>query len=89
MRHSDEDVLKPLREIKVELSAGDDLASTCRSAGIREASTRPRLPVAPLASGGLCPKPGMAYEVPESQVTDRTYEPEPAEPFYRNLPFAP
>nr|WP_300064810.1 hypothetical protein [uncultured Roseobacter sp.] len=33
-RHSDEDVLKLLREIELKLTAGDDVASACRSVGI-------------------------------------------------------
>ncbi|MEM1152048.1 MAG: hypothetical protein AAGI03_16130 [Pseudomonadota bacterium] len=32
-RHSDEDVLKLLRENEVKLTAGDDVASVCRSVG--------------------------------------------------------
>lgn len=32
-RHSEEDVLKLLREIKLQLVAGDDVASACRSGG--------------------------------------------------------
>jgi len=34
-RHSDEDVLKLLREIELKLTSGDDVASACRSDGIR------------------------------------------------------
>ena len=37
-RHSDEDVLKLLREIELKLTAGDDVASACRSAGISDAT---------------------------------------------------
>ena len=37
-RHSDEDVLKLLREIEVKLAAGDDVGSACRSAGISDAT---------------------------------------------------
>ncbi len=37
-RHSDEDVLKLLREIELELTAGDDVASACRSVGISDAT---------------------------------------------------
>ena len=37
-RHSDEDVLKLLREIELMLTAGDDVASACRSVGISDAS---------------------------------------------------
>ena len=33
-RHSDEDVLKLLREIELKLTAGDDMALACRSVGI-------------------------------------------------------
>ena len=32
-RHSDEDILKLLREIEVKLSAGSDVQSACRSVG--------------------------------------------------------
>ena len=32
-RHSDEDILKLLREIELKLSAGDDVASACRGVG--------------------------------------------------------
>ena len=35
-RHSDEDILKLLREL--ELTAGDDVASACRSVGISDAT---------------------------------------------------
>ncbi|MEM9318283.1 MAG: transposase, partial [Pseudomonadota bacterium] len=37
-RHSDEDVLKLLREIELKLTAGDDVASACRSVGISDAA---------------------------------------------------
>ena len=37
-RHSDEDVLKLLREIELKLAAGDDVASACRSVGISDAT---------------------------------------------------
>ena len=37
-RHSDEDVLKLLREIEFKLTAGDDVASACRSVGISDAT---------------------------------------------------
>ena len=37
-RHSDEDVLKLLREIEVKLTAGSDVASACRSVGISDAT---------------------------------------------------
>ena len=37
-RHSDEDVLKLLREIEVKLSNGSDVQSACRGAGIRDAT---------------------------------------------------
>ncbi len=32
-RHSDEDILKLLREIELKLTAGDDVASACRGVG--------------------------------------------------------
>ena len=35
-RHSDEDVLKLLREIELKLTAGDDVALACRSVGISD-----------------------------------------------------
>ena len=37
-RHSDEDVLKLLREIEVKLAEGNDVASSCRSVGISDAT---------------------------------------------------
>ena len=37
-RHSDEDILKLLREIELKLTAGDDVASVCRSVGISDAT---------------------------------------------------
>ena len=37
-RHSDEDVLKLLREIELKLTVGDDVASACRSVGISDAT---------------------------------------------------
>lgn len=37
-RHSDDDVLKLLREIELKLTAGDDVASACRSVGISDAT---------------------------------------------------
>ena len=37
-RHSDEDVLKLLREIELKLTAGGDVASACRSVGISDAT---------------------------------------------------
>ena len=33
-RHSDDDILKLLREIELKLSAGEDVASACRGVGI-------------------------------------------------------
>ncbi|WP_052249556.1 transposase [Tateyamaria sp. ANG-S1] len=37
-RHSDEDILKVLREIELKLTAGDDVASAYRGVGIRGAT---------------------------------------------------
>jgi len=37
-RHSDEDILKLLREIEVRLASGGDVATACRAAGISEAT---------------------------------------------------
>lgn len=37
-RHSDEDILKLLREIEVHLASGSDVASACRTAGISDAT---------------------------------------------------
>ncbi|WP_299211275.1 transposase [uncultured Tateyamaria sp.] len=37
-RHSDEDVLKLLREIELKLSGGSDAASACRNVGISDAT---------------------------------------------------
>ena len=36
-RYSDEDCLKLLREIELQLAAGSDVATSCRSAGISDA----------------------------------------------------
>ena len=38
-RHSDEDVLKLLREIEVRLASGSDVTSACRPAGISDATS--------------------------------------------------
>ena len=37
-RHSDEDVLKLLREIEVKLASGSYVPSACRSVGISDAT---------------------------------------------------
>ncbi len=37
-RHSDEDILKLLREIELNLAAGNDVVSACRSVGISDAT---------------------------------------------------
>lgn len=37
-RYSDEDCLRILRQVEIELAAGTDVASACRSAGISEAT---------------------------------------------------
>ena len=37
-RHSDEDCLKLLREIELQLAAGSDVPSACRAAGISDAT---------------------------------------------------
>lgn len=37
-RFSDEDILRLLRQIEVELSSGSDVASACRKAGISDAT---------------------------------------------------
>jgi hypothetical protein len=37
-RHSDEDILKLLREIELKLTDGNDVASACRSVGIGAAN---------------------------------------------------
>lgn len=37
-RHSDEDVLKLLREIEVRLVSGNDVTTACRAAGISDAT---------------------------------------------------
>lgn len=37
-RYSDEDCLRLLRQVEVELAAGLDVASACRSAGISDAT---------------------------------------------------
>ena len=37
-RHSDEDILKLLREIELKLTAGDDVVTACRSVGISDAT---------------------------------------------------
>lgn len=37
-RHSDEDILRLLREIELSLAAGSDVASACLSSGISDAT---------------------------------------------------
>lgn len=37
-RHSDEDILKLLREIDLNLASGSDVPTACRSAGISDAT---------------------------------------------------
>ena len=37
-RHSDEDILKLLREIEMHLAGGADVATACRSAGVSDAT---------------------------------------------------
>ena len=37
-RHSDEDCLKILRQVELELAGGADVAKSCRSAGISDAT---------------------------------------------------
>lgn len=37
-RHSDEDILRLLREIELSLAAGSDVVSACRSAGVSDAT---------------------------------------------------
>jgi len=37
-RHSDEDILKLLREIELNLASGNDVVSACRSVGISDAT---------------------------------------------------
>ena len=37
-RHSDEDILKLLREIEPRLASGSDVASACRAVGISDAT---------------------------------------------------
>jgi putative transposase len=37
-RYSDEDCLKVLRQVEVELAGGCDVATACRSAGISDAT---------------------------------------------------
>lgn len=37
-RHSDEDILRILREIEVHLSSGKDVPGSCRAAGISDAT---------------------------------------------------
>jgi putative transposase len=37
-RHSDEDVLKLLRELEMQLASGSDVPSACRAAGISDAT---------------------------------------------------
>lgn len=37
-RHSDEDILKLLREIEVHLASGSDVSTACRGAGISDAT---------------------------------------------------
>ena len=37
-RHSDEDILKLLREIEVRLASGNDVTTACRASGISDAT---------------------------------------------------
>jgi len=37
-RHSDEDILKLLREIELHLTGGADVATACRAAGVSDAT---------------------------------------------------
>ena len=37
-RHSDEDILKLLREIELHLAGGADVATACRTAGVSDAT---------------------------------------------------
>jgi len=37
-RHSDEDIVKLLREIEVGLASGSDVSTSCRAAGISDAT---------------------------------------------------
>jgi len=37
-RHSDEDILKLLREIELHLAGGSDVATACRAAGVSDAT---------------------------------------------------
>jgi transposase-like protein len=37
-RHSDEDIVKLLREIEVRLASGSDVSTACRAAGISDAT---------------------------------------------------
>jgi putative transposase len=37
-RHSDEDILKLLREIELNLASGSDVPTACRSVGISDAT---------------------------------------------------
>jgi hypothetical protein len=37
-RHSDEDILKLLRELEVRLASGSDVSTACRAAGISDAT---------------------------------------------------
>ena len=37
-RHSEEDILRLLREIELSLASGSDVASACRSAGVSDAT---------------------------------------------------
>jgi putative transposase len=37
-RHSDEDILRLLREIELHLSSGSDVSTACRKAGISDAT---------------------------------------------------
>ena len=37
-RHTDEDILRILREIELNLSSGSDVATACRTAGVSDAT---------------------------------------------------
>jgi len=43
-RYTDEDCLKILRQVEVELAAGADVATACRSVGISDATFYPGFP---------------------------------------------
>jgi putative transposase len=66
-RHSDEDILKLLREIEVKLANGSDVQSACRGmGGLEKENTRLKKIVAELELDKLILKESMTYLKPRA-----------------------